>query len=299
MVQPVGLLVMGLVAAACVALLVASLRADTGSSARESRSLPSEVEIYVAATDLAEMTVVEQESFELKTVSRVEMPSGAYTNPVNFLGQVLAMPIVKGQPFTSSVIVAEGPGKHIAGTLAKGMRAVSVSLPHHSAMDGILYPGAVVDVLVSLKLPLADRKGEVMSSTLFQSIQVVGIGDLTVASSEEDDRLKARNVDRRRNRIITLRVNAEQAVVLQLAREHGTVSLALRSPLDSDRVESSGILLSEFSEYLGWLAKAVNRETAPHEEETAPSAPARPTYWNVDIFRGSKMDARSVPMPRG
>lgn len=299
----VGLLALGLVAAACVSLLFASLRADTAIPVSRDDGGPGKIDILVASGRLPPMTVIEANMFVTKTVSADQAPKGWLSEPVQVLGKVLAMRMVDGEAFTPMRFVRDGSGKQLAAALNEGMRAVSVSLSNYSGLDGILYPGSVVDVLVSLKLPfLTAVKGEAVSTTLFQGIQVLGIEDHTIVNNEKGDAEELK-VDRGRKRMITLMVNAKQAVILQLAREYGTVSLAMRNPLDSAAVDTGGVLLSELSpEYfdrLARLANSLSNDEQLSDERNSPPASKAPLRWEVNVIRGEKLETRNVPMPEG
>ncbi len=305
----VGLLFLGLVAALCVALLVASLRADVGSADPGTDSLDPDVEILVAARAIPAMTIIDAQSVAKQTVPRDKAPANYLSGVFQVAGRVLQLKMVEGQPYTPSCFVSSGSGEHIAALLEDGMRAVSVPLTEFSGLGSILYPGSVVDVLVSLKLPSDSGSArEAMSTTLLRSIQVLAVNEWTVVSPNEgEDGEKATRVGRGRRRIITLMVNSKQAIILQLAREHGTVSLALRNPLDSTPVDPDGVLLSELSPaYIGRLARLANVAISPQGSVPAPAVEAHqsvapvyrgPSIWEVDIFRGGSRETRTVPLP--
>lgn len=303
----VGLLLLGVVAAVCMALLVASLRAEAKTTGGAPEEPPSEVEILVAAQALPAMSIVDAHAVTKKTVPKEQAPSAYFSDSIEVAGQVLAVPVVEGQVLTRASFVTEGSGKQLAAALRKGMRAVSVSLSNYSGLDGILYPGSVVDVLVTLKLPSENGgTGETVSTTLLQGIQVLGIADRTVVSDDGEEGSPSRRLEYGKRRMITLMVNAQQAVILQLAREHGTVSLAMRNPLDSDPISTDGVLLSELSpEYFGRLAQSAGAEalsnTAGDGERPTKSAPSagKPRRWEVAIIRGGEVKTRTVLLPAG
>lgn len=308
----VGLMFLGLVAALCVALLVASLRADNGSAGPAAESLEPDVEILVAARAIPAMTIIDAQSVVKQTVPRDTAPADYFSEVVQVAGQMLLLDMVEGQPCTPSCFVRSGSGKHIARSLGDGMRAVCVPLTEFSGLASILYPGSVVDVLVSLKLPSNDGSArEAMSTTLLQRILVLGVQDWTIVSpSEKEAEEKARRGGRGNRLDITLRVDSAQAVMLQLAREYGSVSLALRSPLDLTPADPNGMNLSDLDpRSSGWLARLDNSAISPQEDvpglaveahlDTYPVASVRrrPSSWEVLIIRGGSYEMRTVPLP--
>lgn len=305
----VGLVLLGLFAAVCATLLVGSLRADAARRARAlvpggpEGSAVQEVNILIAANELQAMTVVEARFAVVKRVLKEEAPLEYFSDPVQVAGQVLALPMVEGQVFIPACFVTGGSGKQLAAALRDGMRAVSVSLSDASGMDGILYPGSIVDVLVSLRLPSPDGgKGDVLSTTLLERLQVLAIDDRMIVSSEEDKNTPRRN--RAGRRMVTLMVDLRQAEMLRLAMEYGTVSLAMRSPLDTAPIPpDDGVLLRQlFPVYAERLTQLTNAESAGSaseatDEPPVASANVRPSTWDVLILRGESRETRSVPHP--
>ena len=316
-----GLLLAGVVAAVCVAVLLVSFRRPGAVHAAVEAQ---EVRILVATRSLPAMAVVDAESVVEKIVTRREAPPGYLSDFAQAAGQVLAVPMVEGRPFTRTCFAREGSGKHLAATVPEGMRAVSVSLRTHLGLRGILYPGSLVDVLVALR---AKQKGDSVATTLLQGIQVLGVAPRTVVTPDDDaEGGKDKNAPlRNTERMITLLVTPKQAEILHLAIEHGTVSLALRNPLDGIRVETVGVLLSELR--LGDEGKEISPSADGRLVDVPPVAVVEPTpvvvveptpaaveetsvavepveekkrrAWEVVILRGGKRETRSVPLPSG
>jgi hypothetical protein len=64
----------------------------------------------------------------------------------------------------------------------------------------------------------------------------------------------------------------------------------MRNPLDDTPADAAGVLLSELSpEYLKRLAKA----TEPVVAEPSPTPPK----WEIEVFRGGKMEKRTLGVP--
>ena len=105
-----------------------------------------EVEILVAARPIPAHTMVDGKSVVSKTVPADLAPEGYLSDPIQAAGGVLALPMVEGQVFTAACFLNEG-----RIPIPPGMRAFSLKLATYAA--GLLYPGCLVDVLVSFKLP--------------------------------------------------------------------------------------------------------------------------------------------------
>jgi Flp pilus assembly protein CpaB len=196
------------------------------------------------------------------------------------------------------VFAGSGPGVHLAATLPEGMRAMSVSLSDYSSLDGLLYPGCAVDVLATFDLrgQTEDKEGGVISTTILRGVQVLAIEDKTAVSASEKTDEKAARQDRRRR--VTLMVNPKQAEQLQLAMEHGMISLSMRNPSDrtmADSDERDIVNIKEFGPTPTPVATRVV-EKPVYIERPAPVAPAesnKPQPWVVTVFKGS--DRSEVP----
>jgi pilus assembly protein CpaB len=250
--QFLGLLLIGVVAAVCAALLVASLKTSpvVTQSLEPSKPLPpTEVTIVVASKQLDRMTTINEDMLKEVRVPAESAPEGVYPSKVLLVGKILVAPVVAGQPFTKNCFAASGPGVHLAATLPEGMRAMSVSLSDYSSMDGLLYPGCAVDVIASFDLSgkTDDKEVGVISTTILRSVQVLAIEDKTaVSASDKADDKASRQGGRRR---VTLMVNPKQAEELQLAMEHGVISLSMRNPSDRKMMNSDDREIVNLSDF--------------------------------------------------
>jgi pilus assembly protein CpaB len=268
----VVLAILGVVAAACAALLVVSLQSGgtgTGSAQAPAGAEGREVSYAVAARDLDARSVVESSAVQMEKPTSVKpVPPNAFTQPAEVVGQVLRRPVKKGQAFDRSCFTAEGTGVVLAGALRDGKRAVSLPLSDASGIEGLLYPGCMVDVLASLQLK--DEKGlgdQPMSMTLLQGIYVLAVGDQTVVTPQTPGEVHAKSS----SPTITLLVDTKQAEMLYLARQRGSVSIVLRNPMDTAAVGSDGTRLSNLSPVFAdaekrWLQATSEVSQRDHEK---------------------------------
>ncbi len=307
----IGLVGLGVIGAICAAILVAALRGDSGQSASDASS--REVAVLVATTDLPDMTMLDSSSVEPGKVVISQRPKSAIVNKTSVIGKVLRVPLVKGQVVTRDHFATEGTGVHLAASLPEGMRAVTLSLGYSSGLEGLLYPGCVVDVLASFQLDSdaeGNRHKDWLSTTLIERIPVLAIENQTVVSGEmEQLRTSAGSSGRR---LVTLRVTPEQAAQLQLASENGTISLVMRNPTDKANPDPARVLLSSLAEgFTPWPAAAPMTtllpagDTPPAATEEAEDEPEQqqesepepePQGWQVIIIRGGSQETHSIPV---
>ena len=233
-----GLFGLGTVAATCAAVLVAGLGTDDGPQSTDERGVAAEVEVAVAARGLSGLEVIDAASVSTRRVARAALTATTCVDPVQVVGHVLLAPMEEGQVFTTERFAVEGSAAQLAATIGAGQRAVSVTLADPMSNEDLLYPGCLVEVLFSR--PAVDRE-DPLSSTLLQGVRVLGIGDRTiVAPAGPSSLVGTGNGGNGRRPAVSLLVTPQQAQVLKLAMQEGSVTLALRNPADAQPASVGG-----------------------------------------------------------
>ncbi|MHC4258859.1 MAG: Flp pilus assembly protein CpaB [Planctomycetota bacterium] len=321
------LILMGLVAAVSTAILVQTLRGDPDES-----SVPSDT-VVLAAKSLPAMTVITSDYVTESTVERDELPEEYLSSSVKAVGRVLGVSVVEGQVLTESCFVSKGTGAQLAAALPHGMRAVTITLASRSISGGLLYPGCVVDVLASFKMARSDsKKGRAISTTLLHGIQVLAVEGVSVVSEKSDVEEATGGVLKQRSSsqylTITLMVDPKQAEALQLARTYGSISLAMRNPLDKYAVDTDATVLSEgqlarLGSTLSPTVMAAKRllaqvlpgdandpngtaftetvfsERVFHDFFGTEGGTDRPSHWPVTVIRGTEVKEQELDIPEG
>ena len=299
----VGLVLAGVLVAIFSAVLIAFWRAG----AREVQPAPT-VQVVLAAKDMPAVSVVDADSIVLTTVPEDRVPENYLSDPVQVVGKVLCTRMVKGQIFTRACFAAPGSGVQLASSLPQGMRAVSISLPDAAALEGLLYPGSVVDVLVSFRDSQGGSSQGPLSTTLLQGIQVLAVENYT-GTSASDAEDPARRLQRLSGRpMVTFMMEPDQAKAFKLAAEHGTVSLALRNPLDVSPDSKGPAFLRHLAGDVGVAEEPQEVQAGPSgnelaQEEVVP-VPADATQeqapqWSIVIIRGGASETRLFAPPAG
>jgi pilus assembly protein CpaB len=221
----VGILtVLGILAAGSAALIVQGMRAG--------REIPT-ARVLILQGDLPAMTRLTADHVKLETVPRAALPQGCLINPVQAVGRILSVPLMKGQVLTESSLVARGAPAERMILLPPGMGVTTIAAPSRSVNGGLLYSGCFVDVLASIPAgPGLDKR--TVSGTLFNAMQVWSIGDATDAPVVvEQGRTKSPSSSASGGVIkVNLLVKKEQAKILQMVEERGQISLLIRNPLE-------------------------------------------------------------------
>lgn len=294
----IGLLVLGLIAATAAAILMSS-RLRSGTVA----SMPGGIEetVMVASRELPAMTVVDSDCVETAKVPAGKSTSEFMYNRAEVIGRVVARPMVKGQAFRSDCFVPSVAGSLLAAGLEKGKRAMSVSLADYSGIEGLLYPGCMVDVLVTFDMPTSNGQTEPVSTTLLRNVRVLGIeaerkNQETVSPATQERHIPV--ILSGSKRVVTLLVDSEQAGVLQLATEHGKISLAMRNPSDDAPVRSDMTVLRDLVKTVGSLPPVVAMAPAASSPAAGPERPQL-THWTTTVFHGATQEVREFSAPAG
>ena len=146
-------------------------------------------------------------------------------------GAIARAPFIAGEPIRDAKLVrADGSG-FMAAILPTGMRAISTEISPETGAGGFILPNDHVDVLLS-KNEKNPRGGPdiINSEIILTNIRVLAIDQ---APKEKD------GASALVGKTVTLELKPEQTETLARARQSGTLSLALRSIVDVNAVETS------------------------------------------------------------
>jgi pilus assembly protein CpaB len=146
-------------------------------------------------------------------------------------GAIARQPIVSGEPIRMQKIVkADGSG-FMSAILPAGMRAVATEISAETGAGGFILPNDRVDVILTRRSEKNGDNEEFSSATILTNVRVLAIDQ---ASSEGDQQTNLVG------RTATLELLPRQTEILALARQLGTLSLALRSLVDSNPALAGG-----------------------------------------------------------
>jgi pilus assembly protein CpaB len=192
------------------------------------------VPIVVANRDLVEGTAI-----DLDMVARSEMPSQFVTSSVlrpeqveRVLGQRLAVPLKAGDPIQWNQFRTEGQFERLSSIVRTNGRAISLGISGPNGVAGWVRPSDHVDILGTFQDPKDDK---MVSVTLMQDVVVLATGEITSTSSVTKLDKRERDYS-----TVTLWVMPEEAEILSLAAELGSLRLTLRNATDLGSLTSQG-----------------------------------------------------------
>ncbi|MBI4274952.1 MAG: Flp pilus assembly protein CpaB [Rhizobiales bacterium] len=144
-------------------------------------------------------------------------------------GAIARMTFSAGEPIRESKLIKASGSGYMAAILPSGMRAVSTEISPETGAGGFILPNDHVDVILSRRDKQAEKATGaevVVSETILTNIRVLAI-DQTVEDKNGQKVVVGKTT--------TLEVTPSQVETLALARQIGTVSLALRSIADEKK----------------------------------------------------------------
>jgi pilus assembly protein CpaB len=299
-----GALGLGAVALGCAAFaayLVSDALASHGYTG--SRVAP----VVVAARGLNAAQSFARDDVKVVNWPEDSVPEGAFSSIDALFGDgskppTPAVGIVAGEPVVMSRLSTQKVGTGVARLVRPNMRAVALKVDDAVGRTGLVYPGALVDVVVTLR----DPKGRGVSSRIaVQSAKVLTVGmDTDVATRrmpKDSTSPLPVNQPGGPGTFVTLEVTPAEAEVLAIADNEGKLDLALRNGSDDQVVDTKGVtpvLLTIFgSEENGKDESVAAALLAAKRAQNA--RPARSQAARAERRRRIELDAKGSAEPAG
>ncbi len=158
--------------------------------------------------------------------------------------------ILEGEPIVQSRLANSAAGTGIAALVHEGFRAMAIKVDEAVGRSGLLYPGAHVDVVVTMK----DQEGHKMTRVAVGDALVLAVEAETDVSTrhmrqpgEESSSMSGSNAQGFTGTVVTIEVGPEDAQVIGLAGNEGHIDLALRNGSDRSPASTKIVIPIEFS----------------------------------------------------
>ena len=182
--------------------------------------------VVVASKDLPFGTQLKEGMLEVvEWPAKSDLPQ-AHADPVQIYQRVINTAILKGEPVLAAKLAPQGEKSGLSALLHEGSRAITVKVNEIVGVAGFALPGNHVDVIVNA----THKSGHVVSKIVLERILV-----LALAQDASTSETKPRLVN-----AVTLEVTPVQAEQIDLARSVGSLSLVLRSQMDTAHVQTPG-----------------------------------------------------------
>jgi len=193
--------------------------------------LCAKVEVAEGTELSAEMIAVKEMPAKFVTASFIQADEHGSTEQHTPVGQRLLVPLKAGDPILVSHFESARESDFATLISPKG-RAVTIDVQEKNAVGLWVRPNDHVDVIGSFRDP---ETQQLRTMTLLQNVVVLATGRITANTTniaEED----------RRFATVTVLALPEEAEILTLAQELGTLTLLLRNPDDLDSQDKRSVV---------------------------------------------------------
>lgn len=220
--------------------------------------------IFVAAGDIPSWTKLDATLVKTEEWPTDKIPQGAARTIEEFQAMSPMYPLYPGEPIVKSKLSDGTSSKIPSVRIPEGHQVFTVKVDRESALSGLVNPGDKVDVLVFIRGRSTDEVST-GTRTIMRNVTVFAVNDQIARSSAEESSIDAKTV--------SLLVRPEQSERLLLAKQLGTIHLALRKPGDESKIET-----------LGALPGDLNGSDDGSDGEIAKTTDAKPTGGIFDIL---------------
>lgn len=244
------------------------------------------VAVVAAAKDLPAGTLLRKGDLKTIQLRANEVPRAAVLSDSIALNRPLLLPVSAGELITVPKLGAAGI-EGLPATIERGKRAVTVPINDSSGVAGLIPPRAHVDVLFTRP----GSTSEAVTSTIIEDVIVLAMGRVTEVTPTQPEKSgsssAAQAAVRPSAQSATLLVTPEQARRIELAKNLGKISLALRNPLDDDPTPDTEATATTPDE-IGIVPPPPPVRPAPRVVQVAaPKPPPPPKEKTVEVFHGS------------
>lgn len=192
---------------------------------------PALAKLRVAVHDLAPGAFIQEsdlrwQDWPQSAVLDEHVLSGSEKDPS--IGAMVRHRIAAGEPLMRSRLIAPGERGFLAAVLSPGMRAISVAVTEVSGAAGLIFPGDLVDLILTQALSTEQDNParRLVGETVLEGVRVIAV-DQRVEEAAKDQ--NTGGTGRKVAATVTLEVGARQAEKIAVASELGHLTLSLHS----------------------------------------------------------------------
>jgi pilus assembly protein CpaB len=199
------------------------------------------VPVLFAASDVKPGETLLESMIEVREIPKTEAPEDALHQPSEAMERAAMTQLDKGDMIREKKLAEKGAGRGMAALIKTGMRAFTISTPSFSSsLAGFILPGNKVDVLLTVNLPgsTEDEPSGSSTTTLLQNVEILAVHTtVNTPTANKTDPDQARSV--------TLMVSPEDASLLDLGQNKGTLHLSLRNLKDTGSIKPKPVTLAD------------------------------------------------------
>src|SRR5690349_16172909 len=188
--------------------------------------------VAVPTSDLGWGTKLTREMFELIEYPTGSLPEGHFNTLDGINERVLLVDVKRNELLLESKLAPlDGKTGGVTAVTDPNKRAMSVKVDDVIGVAGFIKPGDRVDVMVTLE-PENGKQGQTIAKLILENVKVLAAGTQMERKGKDEEAVQVQ--------VITVEVDVEEAEKLALASTQGRLRLALRNPLNTERVLTKG-----------------------------------------------------------
>ena len=256
-------------------------------------------QVLVAKAEIQPGQPLDDTNVEFRSFPAGTIPEGAIVSKEQFLERTLKVRAFPGSQILEPMLDKKG-NRNASSDIRVGMSVSSVPIDQTMTGVGLIHPGDHVDVLVTYK-PVGSREVNGVGKevkTVLEYVEVFaidGVRDPNLLPKAGDPKaVPMKNV--------SLQVTGEQARLLKLAGDVGTIHLTLRAMNDKHRIDEkelfdpkvAEIAVVKNSEERDLTPPAVVEQPAPEVKLDSKSGRKK---WKIEIIAGAERRIEEVDLP--
>jgi pilus assembly protein CpaB len=184
------------------------------------------------------------EDFTVRTVAPDRVPAGAIVDTpdtkAGLSGSLMRKFVEAGAPITLQDILRPKDRGFLATVLAPDTRAITIKVDEESGVAGLIRPGDHVDVLLTQVFDKTDPARRALSETVLRNVRIIAIDqEIVEGGGRPLTAAMGKPVQ-----TVSLELTAEQVKRITVAKQLGTLSLAVRAALDQRDTADTGAMSS-------------------------------------------------------
>ncbi|MBR1266161.1 Flp pilus assembly protein CpaB [Bradyrhizobium sp. AUGA SZCCT0222] len=192
---------------------------------------PATVGYFVAARPLPRGTLARDEDFTVRSVPPDRVPAGAILeapdSKTGLPGSLVRKFVDAGSPVTLQDILRPRDRGFLASVLAPDSRAISIKVDEESGVSGLIRPGDHVDVVLTQVFEKADPARRALSEAILRNVRIIAIDQEIAQGGRALSAMAGKQAQ-----TVSLELTSAQVKKVTVAKQLGTLSLAVRAAVD-------------------------------------------------------------------
>ncbi|MAD60596.1 MAG: Flp pilus assembly protein CpaB [Myxococcales bacterium] len=203
----------------------------------------------VAARDIKASEMIKKEFFKEVRLPLGIIPNGAYNSisqlfppSSNVKPRVVVNAVYENEVILPQRLSDPKRGTGFASLVAKEFRALSLEVDSRTTRSNVVYPGAVVDILTTMRRV---EQRDSVTRLVVQGVKVLAVNGISDAAELDESMRKSKK--RARKDVLTILVNPDQGEALTLASNEGKIDVLLRNTQDIGSIDTQGVTTKELT----------------------------------------------------